>query len=135
MIGLPDPISNLRPVKYFVRSNESPEEKQWREMQQEADTFNQTFWTNNNVMFAEAKQAYEDKLIASGQEVTAEALSVFYKDFLDKAYDRQMAYNRAWWKRNVAMLYPGLKAALRDMKYHRLESSRHTGFWEKSFDS
>jgi hypothetical protein len=25
MIGTPDPISNLRPVKYFVAANETPE--------------------------------------------------------------------------------------------------------------
>ncbi|KAI8075245.1 hypothetical protein BC940DRAFT_287835 [Gongronella butleri] len=135
MIGLPDPVSNLRPVKYYVRPNETDEEQRWREHQQQVDAFNQTFWTNNNTMFSQAKKDYEAQLIASGQEVTPEALSIFYKDFLDKAYDRQMAYNKAWWKHNLAMLYPGLKAALRNMKQLRLESSRQTGFWEKSFDS
>lgn len=30
MIGTPDPISNLRPVKYFVAANETPEVEQFR---------------------------------------------------------------------------------------------------------
>lgn len=75
-----------------------------------------------------------------GEEVTAEALSVFYKDFLNKAYDRQMEYNRAWWKMNVAQLYPGLKAAIRSLKSKKdvvpvSQVNKGNGFWEKSFES
>jgi hypothetical protein len=73
-------------------------------------------------------------VINKGEEVTAEAMSIFYKDFLDKAYDRQMEYNRAWWKLNAAQLYPGLKAAIRSFKKKRGEVAA-TGFWEKSFES
>ncbi|CAO3628934.1 unnamed protein product [Cunninghamella blakesleeana] len=134
MIGIPDPISNLRPVKYYVKPNETPEEKEWRLLQQKMDEFNQSFWKNNNTMFAEAKHAYEQELIANGKEITAEALSIFYKDFLNKAYYRQMEYNKQWWKMNVGMLYPGLKATLRNLKKLRVEKSRETGFWDKSFD-
>ncbi|KAI8079790.1 uncharacterized protein BX664DRAFT_341456 [Halteromyces radiatus] len=135
MIGTPDPISNLRPVKYFISPTESTEEKEWRLLQQKVDDFNQTFWTNNNTMFSKAKEEYEQQLLANGQEVTAEALSVFYKDFLDKAYDRQMEYNKAWWKMNISMLYPGFKATIRNIKKLRVETTRETGFWDKSFDS
>lgn len=76
---------------------------------------------------------------ANGQEVTAEALSVFYKDFLNKAYDRQMEYNRTWWKMNVAQLYPGFKAAIRSLKSKNdttfSAQVKGNGFWEKSFES
>jgi hypothetical protein len=75
-----------------------------------------------------------------GEEVTAEAMSVFYKDFLNKAYDRQMEYNRTWWKMNIAQLYPGFKAAIRSLKSkndNTLSSAqvKGNGFWEKSFES
>jgi hypothetical protein len=75
-----------------------------------------------------------------GEEVTAEAMSVFYKDFLNKAYDRQMEYNRTWWKMNVAQLYPGFKAAIRALKSknHNMPATqvnKGNGFWEKSFES
>ena len=78
-------------------------------------------------------------VMIKGEEVTAEAMSIFYKDFLNKAYDRQMKYNRAWWKMNVAQLYPGFKAAIRTLKSTKNTSPssqvKGNGFWEKSFDS
>lgn len=76
-----------------------------------------------------------------GEEVTAEAMSLFYKDFLDKAYNRQMEYNRTWWKMNVAQLYPGFKAAIRSLKRSNrsditpANQVKGNGFWEKSFES
>jgi len=45
--------------------------------------------------------------------VTTEELSVFYKDFLDKAYERQMNYNRQWWVENIGLLWPSAKSAVR----------------------
>lgn len=76
---------------------------------------------------------------ANGEEVTAEAMSVFYKDFLNKAYDRQMEYNRTWWKMNIAQLYPGFKAAIRSFKGKNNtpdpQLNKGQGFWEKSFES
>lgn len=140
MIGTPDPISNLRPVKYYIPPNETAEEKEWRESCIKVDAFNEKFWHDNNTMFAQAKADYEDSLKAKGEEVTAEAMSVFYKDFLNKAYDRQMEYNRAWWKMNIAQLYPGFKAAFRSLKPRSDAAAPSTqvkgnGFWEKSFES
>ncbi|KAI8882459.1 hypothetical protein K501DRAFT_99301 [Backusella circina FSU 941] len=135
MIGTPDPISNLRPVKYYIPANETEEEKEWRESCIKVDAFNHDFWHRNNLMFTQAKEEYERNLTDKGEQVTAEAMSVFYKDFLDKAYDRQMEYNRAWWKLNTAQLYPGLKAAIRSFKKKRGEVTTATGFWDKSFES
>ncbi|KAG0183389.1 hypothetical protein DFQ28_008878 [Apophysomyces sp. BC1034] len=135
MIGTPDPISNLRPVKYYVAPNETEDEKEWRLAQQEVDEFNQSFWTANNALFNQAKIDYEHELQQRGEEVTPEALSVFYKDFLDKAYDRQMEYNRQWWKMNIALLKPGCKATLRYLTCKKEEVAQGTGFWEKSFES
>lgn len=88
-----------------------------------------------------AKAEFEDQFKARGEEVTAEAMSMFYKDFLNKAYGRQMEYNRTWWKMNVAQLYPGFKAAIRSLNKPKHESthaaqlSKGNGFWEKSFES
>ncbi|KAI9276449.1 hypothetical protein BY458DRAFT_121609 [Sporodiniella umbellata] len=137
MIGTPDPISNLRPVKYYVSPNETKEEREWRESCQRIDEFNHKFWYENNLMFVKAKSEYEEQLKNSGQEVTPEAMSLFYKDFLNKAYDRQMKYNRTWWRMNIAQLYPGLKATIRAMKKPKKSNEMYkgTGFWEKSFES
>ncbi|KAF7727352.1 hypothetical protein EC973_007661 [Apophysomyces ossiformis] len=135
MIGTPDPVSNLRPVKYYVPPNETAEEREWRLTQTKVDEFNQSFWSANNALFTQAKAEYERELQLRGEEVTAEAMSVFYKDFLDKAYGRQMEYNRQWWKMNIAMLKPGCKAAFRSLRSKKEEVTQGTGFWEKSFES
>jgi hypothetical protein len=66
--------------------------------------------------------------------VTAEALSVFYKDFLDKAYDRQMEYNKQWWKENIGMLYPGAKAAFRQLMQKKKQEALPLSFWDKNFE-
>ncbi|KAI7821549.1 hypothetical protein BC939DRAFT_455492 [Gamsiella multidivaricata] len=115
LVGNPHPVSNLRPVKYPVPSNESKDDRLFRERRERVDAFNQSFWVNNNTMFNKAKAEYEEKIRAQNgnQLVTTEELSVFYKDFLDKAYERQMNYNRQWWIENVGLLLPAAKAALR----------------------
>ena len=61
MIGTPDPISNLRPVKYYVSPNETAEEKEWRESCIKVDAFNEEFWHHNNTMFVQAKADYEEQ--------------------------------------------------------------------------
>ncbi|KAF9954334.1 hypothetical protein BGZ72_004680 [Mortierella alpina] len=115
LVGNPHPVSNLRPVKYPVPAHESPEDRIFRERRERVDAFNQNFWVNNNNMFNKAKAEYEDKIRAQNgdQPVTTEELSVFYKDFLDKAYERQMNYNRQWWVENMSLLLPAAKAAVR----------------------
>ncbi|KAL1933759.1 hypothetical protein VTP01DRAFT_7849 [Rhizomucor pusillus] len=139
MIGTPDPISNLRPVRYYIPPDETEAEKEWRLMQQRVDEFNQDFWTRNNSMFLQAKAEYEEQLKQRGKQVTPEALSIFYKDFLDAAYERHMEYNRQWWKLNIGMLYPGFKATMRSLFQSRttqaVQQQRETSFWEKSFES
>ncbi|KAF9288663.1 hypothetical protein BGZ68_010786 [Mortierella alpina] len=115
LVGNPHPVSNLRPVKYPVPAHESTEDRIFRERRERVDAFNQNFWVNNNNMFNKAKAEYEDKIRAQNgdQPVTTEELSVFYKDFLDKAYERQMNYNRQWWVENMSLLLPAAKAAVR----------------------
>ncbi|KAI8997792.1 hypothetical protein BDB01DRAFT_772441 [Pilobolus umbonatus] len=137
MIGTPNPISNLRPVKYYIPPNETLEEREWRESCQRIDAFNEEFWHNNNTLFIKAKAEYQEQLQAKGEEITAEAMSVFYKDFLNKAYNRQMEYNRTWWKMNIAQLYPGIKAAIRSIKKAKASTGQYNkgnGFWDKSFE-
>ncbi|GJJ72184.1 apoptogenic protein 1 [Entomortierella parvispora] len=115
LVGTPHPVSNLRPVLYPVPKNESEDDRIFRERRERVDAFNQNFWVNNNTMFNKAKAEYEAKIRAQNGNVavTTEELSVFYKDFLDKAYERQMNYNRQWWVENIGLLLPAAKAAVR----------------------
>ncbi|KAI8988193.1 hypothetical protein BDF20DRAFT_854401 [Mycotypha africana] len=65
-------------------------------------------------------------------------MSIFYKNFLNEAYDRHMEYNRTWWRMNFQQLYPGFKAAFRSLRKRTTCSTNlnaSQGFWEKSFES
>lgn len=50
-IGPPDPVSNLRLIKFYQPPDETAAEKQFREMRQEVQDWNQEFWTQHNVNF------------------------------------------------------------------------------------
>ncbi|KAF8943320.1 hypothetical protein BGZ47_005529 [Haplosporangium gracile] len=115
LVGNPHPVSNLRPVLYPIPANESKEDRLFRERCERVDAFNQNFWVNNNAMFNKAKAEYEEKVRATNgnQPVTTDELSVFYKDFLDRAYERQLNYNKQWWIENISLLFPAAKAAVR----------------------
>ncbi|KAF9080721.1 hypothetical protein BGX23_001758 [Mortierella sp. AD031] len=115
LVGNPHPVSNLRPVLYPIPSNESKEDRLFRERRERVDAYNQNFWVSNNAMFIKAKAEYEEKIRAQNgnQPVTSDELSVFYKDFLDKAYERQLNYNKQWWIENIGLLLPAAKAAVR----------------------
>ncbi|KAF9426182.1 hypothetical protein BGZ94_006850 [Podila epigama] len=116
LVGNPHPISNLRPVKYPIPKNESAQDRALREQRESVDAYNQNFWVTNNNMFIKAKAEYEAKIRAQNGNVpvTTEELSIFYKDFLDKAYVRQMNYNRQWWIKNIGLLWPSAKAVIRN---------------------
>lgn len=51
LIGPPDPISNLRPIRFFEPINEDPIEKKFRLKRQEVQKWNQDFWTSHNEKF------------------------------------------------------------------------------------
>ncbi|KAK3844735.1 MAG: hypothetical protein J3R72DRAFT_397804 [Linnemannia gamsii] len=115
LVGNPHSVSNLRPILYPIPANESKEDRLFREQRERVDAFNQNFWVSNNAMFNKAKAEYEEKVRAQNgdQPVTTDELSLFYKDFLDKAYERQLNYNRQWWIENINLLFPAAKAAVR----------------------
>ncbi|OZJ04096.1 hypothetical protein BZG36_02852 [Bifiguratus adelaidae] len=134
LIGTPDPVSNLRPVKYYIDADESAEEKEWRLLQQSVDRFNQDFWAENNRLFQQAKHDYEDNLRAQGQAITPEALSIFYNDFLAKSRERHMQYNLEWMKLNFRMLYPGFKACVRQFRKRKATAEHKVTFWDKNVE-
>ncbi|RUS23458.1 hypothetical protein BC937DRAFT_86143 [Endogone sp. FLAS-F59071] len=134
MVSTPDPVSNLR------------SERDWRLLCERVDKFNSDFWTENNTKFITEKIAFEEDARSRGETVTPELLSVFYKDFLDRAYSRQTAYNRRWWRENLAMLYPGFKASVRNMRRAMMRArgggsaglvqaqAKGIKFWEKNVE-
>ncbi|XP_015143335.2 cytochrome c oxidase assembly factor 8 [Gallus gallus] len=134
-IGPPDKRSNLRPVIFHVPPHESPLERRLRELREETQAWNQSFWARQNTAFQREKEEFiYSRLKArgleardeTGQKVTlsAEEMADFYKDFLRKNFRKHMRYNRDWYKRNFTITFlMGQVALVRALRWLRWRST------------
>lgn len=104
-VGPPDPVSNLRPIKYHIPANESSAERHLRLKRIEVAEWNHQFWTSHNVRFIKEREAYKKHLAEKGvSAATADQMSEFYKDFLDRNWRTHLTYNFEWYKRNISIV-------------------------------
>lgn len=62
--------------------------------------------------FQERKQFQELLKVQGKKKLTADDMSVFYKQFLDKNWQSHFNYNLAWYKRNIKILFYGIAAKI-----------------------
>ena len=122
LIGPPDPISNLRPIKITPEENETPTQRKLRELRIEAHDFNQKFWIQHNKEFSEGRAKYVKKVLnekypneKGKTTINANEMSVFYKKFLDDHWNSHLDYNRQWQRRNFHILFLAFKVKLETM--------------------
>ncbi|XP_069116767.1 COA8 family protein CBG23705, mitochondrial-like [Argopecten irradians] len=115
-IGPPDPVSNLRPVKFYVSKEDTRLEQSYRSQRQETQDWNQEFWAEHNTKFYKMKEEFvkrrlEEKHQAGidSETLSAEEMSVFYREFLDNNYNLHRTYNREWYGKNFSLLWPAVK--------------------------
>ncbi|XP_068456494.1 cytochrome c oxidase assembly factor 8 isoform X2 [Clinocottus analis] len=110
-IGPPNPLSNLRPVVYFVPEDESELQRRLRRLRQETEDWNHEFWTQQNISFNKGKDSFISSQLSekglslrdeNGRRRTlgSEDMAVFYKSFLDTNRTRHSDYNKEWYRRN-----------------------------------
>lgn len=118
VIGPPDPVSNLRPIVFARSPKETHLDKKYRELKQEAQEWNQAFWLRHNTSFIEERKQFQELLKAQGKTaLTADDMSVFYKQFLDKNWQAHFNYNVAWYKRNIKILLFGILTNISKLKF------------------
>ncbi|KAL6264623.1 hypothetical protein P5V15_004724 [Pogonomyrmex californicus] len=118
VIGPPDPISNLRPIIFASPTKETYLEKKYRELREETQQWNQMFWSKHNTNFVEERSRFQEMLKAQGKtSLSADEMSIFYKQFLDKNWQSHFNYNIAWYKRNIKILFFGLAAKMSRLKF------------------
>ncbi|KAL5290771.1 APOPT1 family protein [Megaselia abdita] len=105
-IGPPDKESNLRPYVRCIPNNETSLQKRLRENRNLVEQWNQDFWSRHNKRFYEEKTTF---LKSNGDpeknfEVSADKMSEFYKDFLDKNHKIHFLYNISWYLKNFELL-------------------------------
>ncbi|XP_070180080.1 COA8 family protein CBG23705, mitochondrial-like isoform X2 [Littorina saxatilis] len=104
-IGPPDPVSNIRPIKFQVHKNESNTERSFRKQQAANIEWNHDFWQKHNNKFFKEKEDFVEKIKEeSGEKASSDQLSQFYKKFLDE--------NREWYVKNISLLWPALQVAV-----------------------
>ena len=117
LIGPPDPLSNLRPIKLAIRPNETKLEKEMRFKREELQAWNERFWTKHNAEFLKQKEEYTKNWLkmkkSQEQTVSADEMSVFYKKFLDDNWSRHLVYNFTWYRKNCAITFLDFKVKFR----------------------
>ncbi|XP_062605208.1 cytochrome c oxidase assembly factor 8-like [Saccostrea cucullata] len=117
LIGPPDKKSNLRPVVFHVPNKETPLQRRYRLLRKETHDWNQGFWASHNEKFFKEKEEFvkrklrekRGELDSPESKLSAEELSEFYKNFLDKNFVLHASYNREWYKRNLRLLLPAFQ--------------------------
>lgn len=105
LVGPSDPVSNLRPIKYHIPKNESLVERKLRLKRIEVAKWNHEFWTNHNLRFIKEREDYKIGLAEKGiSTATADQMSEFYKDFLDRNWKTHLNYNFEWYKKNISIV-------------------------------
>eukprot|EP00731_Ephydatia_muelleri_P027794 Em0019g667a len=116
LIGPPDPVSNIRPIKRRDPRNDA--EKALHKLEEDIWKFNHNFWSEQNSKFDKCKALFIEKTLSERrqqgndepvQKLTANELSAFYKQFLNERYGEQAMYFRCWFQRNVALTWLLLK--------------------------
>lgn len=109
-IGPPDRESNLRPIVRhqpagFERT-ETDAAYELRCRRVEVEEWNQAFWSRHNRRFVDEKEAFVQAHRALGDSapMTADTMSVFYKEFLDKNWRTHFLYNVSWYMKNADLL-------------------------------
>lgn len=125
MVGPPDPVSNIRPLR--LREPTSDAEKEVQKLRLQIWAMKHHFWMQHNTEFKQEKSAFVKELLrkkrASGKltdvdddsEVTSEEVSGFYKDFLDRKYEDQMTFTRRWMKLNILLTWIQFKYKLQTL--------------------
>ena len=125
LVGPADKLSNIRQYRYFVPSDESKAEYDYRMMRHRVHVFNDTYWTQQNLKFIEARKEFietykrrkrlqkrtEDTETESMEPTTAE-LNEFYRQFLNDNYYNHYESNQKWIRLNFGLLIPAFRVQM-----------------------
>ncbi|XP_022106991.1 APOPT family protein CBG23705, mitochondrial-like [Acanthaster planci] len=122
-IGPVDKRSNLRQLRFAQRPNETEAERKYREMREEIYDWNHAFWAQHNQNFIEAKERFVKEALGKKGEglldedgakrvLSADKMAEFYREFLQDNRQTLKLYNREWYRKNTALLWPAFKIAV-----------------------
>ncbi|VDO43342.1 unnamed protein product, partial [Onchocerca flexuosa] len=111
-VGPPDDISKIRPVRLRRLTNETEQERKYREAREALNQWSSQFWAHHNILFEKKKAEFVEqrkKSLGRLEHSSAVDMSEFYRKFLDEQYNSLTSYNREWYYRNIKLFWPALK--------------------------
>lgn len=138
LVGPPDKVTNLRPVRFHVPHDETDLQRRLRHLRHDTHQWSDRFWRAHNTEFAAEKESFAqaalkrrhraadaeagdtgDKEAAGGNTVSSEEMSRFYRDFLNRKWPDHLAYNVEWQKRNLKIVLLTLAVSLQSLLRER----------------
>ncbi|XP_034248928.1 COA8 family protein CG14806, mitochondrial [Thrips palmi] len=124
MIGPPNQLSNLRPVVFSIPRNESKLEREFRLERDKVQKWNEDFWIRHNSAFLKESNEFRHKKLQSSTDsdnksLSAEEMSEYYKNFLDKNWRLHVSYNFQWYRKNFNLLYMAFKVQLSKLTFSK----------------
>ena len=120
LIGPPRAVSNLRPVKFAVPfDGETELQKKLRSLRQETQQFNQEWWTKHNTEFKLGREEFIKHILETKYPdepdkttLSADEMSLFYRDFMNQHWRNHLEYNKEWQRRNWTIIWLMFKVTL-----------------------
>uniref|UniRef100_A0A914DRZ5 Apoptogenic protein 1, mitochondrial n=1 Tax=Acrobeloides nanus TaxID=290746 RepID=A0A914DRZ5_9BILA len=117
-VGPPDTISKIRPIKLRAFENETSLEKNYRLSREELNNWNSKFWREHNELFHRRHHEFVTKFkqkngLTPMDQISANDMSLFYKQFLNERSVIFTEYNKEWYRRNFALIWSALKVNLK----------------------
>ncbi|XP_046847277.1 COA8 family protein Y39B6A.34, mitochondrial-like [Xenia sp. Carnegie-2017] len=118
--GLPHKDSNIPTIEFSAVKNETKKEKRFRLYKLNLMAWHHEFWLKQNEKFNQEKKEYlqrrkDHRKITEGKE-SADDLSIFYKNFLDRNFYVHFAYQREWYKKNAWLFWFGLLVGIEKLQ-------------------
>ena len=122
LIGPPRNISNLRPVKFAVGSEETELQEKLRTLRQQTQKFNHEWWTKHNTDFKVGREEFIKDILKTKYPneqdkttLSADEMSIFYRDFMNKHWKSHLDYNKEWQRRNWTIIWLMFKVKLQSV--------------------
>ncbi|BFZ53761.1 Apoptogenic protein 1, mitochondrial [Savitreella phatthalungensis] len=109
-VGRPDPVSNIRIVRYDCDPRQPLSKSRLEARRLQATKEWHRYWTRHNTTYESALQELKDKYEPGS--IPSDELSDFYKRQLEQSLPAHKAFNRWWLRENFSMLFESVRIRL-----------------------
>jgi len=102
-----------------VREGESALEARLRSLRQETQKFNQDWWTEHNREFKQGRENFIKNILETKypdepdkSTLSADEMSQFYREFMNRQWKGHVEYNKEWQKRNWTIIFLSARVKL-----------------------